>query len=618
MSDFVVSVDEMANNRPLQFGEKGHLEYTWNMDDVQDGILQIFFQLVRRSKCIYYNSNDDDVWCESSVVAKIDVMLSKLFGSSLSNHSDDATNLLSVMFRMLAQTRDIENGKGECRLAYEFLYVWSKYHAPSAYFMMEDFVHRDDETAPLGSWKDAKYMCNFIAMKLTKKKEKYLCGKDVYEVWVTEKRDSDCCIVLNDPFIRFICNMVITQLRHDEKCLKEDRCNSLSLVGKWVPREHCKKFGWINCLLSILYYHGDHSFSGSTFLRENEYIKCRVRFRKLLSALNKKLDTAQIKFCSKQWSCIDFNKLTSKTLLTQRSALLNKGKNVSQEEDRVRCAELFSEFIASKVKDGSSIKGSKVMMNEFTSNALSLSRQSSDCPDVMLLNKQWEDSSSKTNALGKVVAMVDVSGSMNGDPLHAAIALGIRVAEKSSLGRRVLTFETEPAWVNLDKEKSFVSMVKKLAEAPWGGSTNLYKALDMVLSAIETKKLPADEVKGMVLAIFSDMQVDACDSSWNLTLHESIIQKYHDVGIRCCGEPYDPPHILFWNLRCTDGFPATSQSENVTMLAGFSAALLNAFSENGVDGLMKQTGYENLVSILGSARYDKYETALRSMLVGEK
>ena len=60
-----------------------------------------------------------------------------------------------------------------------------------------------------------------------------------------------------------------------------------------------------------------------------------------------------------------------------------------------------------------------------------------------------------------MIAMVDVSGSMDGDPLHAAIALGIRVAEKSILGKRVLTFSALPTWVNLDGYDSFV--IKSIA-----------------------------------------------------------------------------------------------------------------------------------------------------------
>lgn len=603
ISNFIDAMDELFST---QLGEKGHLEYSWNKKDMMESILQIFFQLVRRRKGSRQNG------CCSSVIQRIDETLRELFmkKQELGPISSESMNLLCLMFRMLAQTRDIEHGKGEYELAYEFLFVWSKHHLSSACFMMEQFVLGSGaDELPLGSWKDTKYMCNFIAKKLSRS---YLTGKDVFDYFVGEKSSSTNSSILSHPFIRHICNIVVNQLRQDENNLKEERLNSLSLVGKWIPREGCPKFGWINALISVLYYHPTSVLEER--IHKNEYIKCRVRLRKLLSILNKNLDTIQVKQCAKQWSTIDFNHLTSKTLLVQRSALLNKGKRISKDTDRLKCAKDFESFILSRVKENKTIKGSKIMMNEFTSHALALKYSSESSSEVLLLNKQWEDSSSKTKALGKVVAMVDVSGSMNGDPLHAAIALGIRVAEKSMLGKRVLTFASSPNWVNLHHEQSFVSMVTKLAKADWGGTTNFYGALKMILSAIKTKKLPASEVQGMVLVIFSDMQMDVGDSSWNKSLYQNICMKYREAGIQCCGTPYEPPHILFWNLRSTDGFPVTKNSCNVTMLAGYSAALLNAFAENGVEGLMKQTGFENLVSILSDSRYDSCEKRFRELM----
>ena len=49
--------------------------------------------------------------------------------------------------------------------------------------------------------------------------------------------------------------------------------------------------------------------------------------------------------------------------------------------------------------------------------------------------------------------MVDTSASMECDdcnPLYSAIGLGIRIAEKSKFGKRVLTFSSEPNWINLE------------------------------------------------------------------------------------------------------------------------------------------------------------------------
>ena len=62
-------------------------------------------------------------------------------------------------------------------------------------------------------------------------------------------------------------------------------------------------------------------------------------------------------------------------------------------------------------------------------------------------------------------------------------------------------------------------------------------------------------------------------------------KKYADAGMQLWGKPFTPPHILFWNLRATTGFPCTSNQANVTMFSGFSPALLNNFCNKGLEGL---------------------------------
>jgi hypothetical protein len=75
-------------------------------------------------------------------------------------------------------------------------------------------------------------------------------------------------------------------------------------------------------------------------------------------------------------------------------------------------------------------------------------------------------------------------------------------------------------------------------------------------------------------------------------------------------EPYRPPHILFWNLRQTQGFPVTSNQENVTALSGYSSTLLNIFCDKGIDGLKKFTPAGALEEILAHPRYNAMETML--------
>ena len=212
-----------------------------------------------------------------------------------------------------------------------------------------------------------------------------------------------------------------------------------------------------------------------------------------------------------------------------------------------------------------------------------------------------------------MIAMVDVSGSMDGDPMYAAIALGIRVAEKSLLGKRVLTFSANPTWVNLDGKDTFIDMVDSVKQAEWGMNTNFASALKMILDAIILQKLKPEDVEDMVLAIFSDMQMDQADNK-SSTLMDSIEKQYADAGQRLWGKPFKAPHILFWNLRSTSGFPTLSSQRNASMMSGFSPALLNLFCEEGLEALQSCTPWSLFVKGLENERYKVLDQHIRETL----
>ena len=346
-----------------------------------------------------------------------------------------------------------------------------------------------------------------------------------------------------------------------------------------------------------------------------------MEYRKILSTLNTKIDTVQIKQCGKTWSDINFNKVTSVTLSKQRKAFLNVNKkgNVKYptNSDRIECAEHFNAHIQKAVKGEVEIKGKRVGLTDFTKQAIDLNKAydlSSTQIEKDVLNSQWINNSTQNNALGDMIAMVDVSGSMNGDPINAAIALGIRVAEKSKLGKRIMTFSSSPKWVNLEGQNDFCSMVKTVAEAEWGMSTNFNAALNMILDAIISVEMEPEDVEGLTLAIFSDMQMDSADHSFNKnTLYDSIKEKYADAGMRIKGRPYKPPHILFWNLRSTSGFPTLSTQPNASMMSGFSPVMLNLFCETGIESLQSCTPWIIFLKSLKNDRYSIMEEKAREV-----
>jgi hypothetical protein len=581
MAALIETLDSMT---PRQVGENGLVENAWS-NDLQERIVQLSFQLVRT------NSNHQIV----ELIKVFRSILDDIFYINNYNNSIsiESRKYLSIIYRMIANTRDIIDGKGEYYLTYILIYNLYDYSEELALDMInrlvlsendvltvDSIVFEEDRKQPYGSWKDIKYLCN-------------------------QCKDSDGNIT-KERIVKHCIRLINNQLSCDFSSEKP------SLLAKWIPREGSVKFGWLFTLLAQDFY----SYFIKTANNDKEKLKraikkCHMEYRRIVAALNKKLDTTQIKQCGKEWANIKFNNVTSITLTKQRKAFLNlnkKGEQRSELEDRIECAANFNKFIE-KVDNGEVVaKGQRVGLVDFCKNAYRL-RPGVNDNEIKLLNAQWDNNSLQNGKLDKFIAMVDVSGSMSGDPMDAAIALGIRVAEKSALGKRVLTFSEKPTWVNLDGDLGFVQMVHKVKHADWGMNTNFFAALQMILDGIVASKLSAEETEGMVLAIFSDMQMDAADQSNKQTLYENISKLYAETGVKVCGKPYSPPHILFWNLRSTTGTPNLSSQHNTSMLSGFSPSLLNVFCEEGIEGLQQYTPWSTLLKTLANKRYevlDKY------------
>jgi len=559
-------LNALDNYTSSQIGENGHSEFTWS-NSTREQILQLSFQLTR--------CKDDKQIKNLSRIA--DQILSQLATDYKINKISKAEYIgyMSIMFRLVGQTRDLIDGKGEYTLAYMLLAVWYNHYPRLALFAFECFILADAH--PYGSWKDVKYMIKYM--------EQHKTGE----------------------------GLIVHAISLMNSQLKEDITAEVpSLAAKWTPREKSAHSSLFNKL--ALDYFSEYVSSAKTDETVKRAVtKAKMDYRKLLSHLNKKLDTVQIKQCANTWAEIEPTKQTSITMHKQKRAFLNKtkkGETRSELEDRIMCAAKFEEFAAKAEKGEVEIKGKRIGLNDFTKEALIfISNNKQRTSEALILNAQWLNNSQQTGQLGKMIAMVDVSGSMHGDPLHAAIALGLRIAEKSLLGKRVLTFSANPTWVNLDDCDNFISMVDKVQRADWGMNTNFAAALNMILDAIVQHKLQPEDVEDMVLTILSDMQIDTADSSYN-SMMDMIEHKYAEAGMRLYKKPFKPPHILFWNLRSTSGFPALSTQKNASMMSGFSAALLNLFCEEGLNSLQSCTPWSMFLKGIQLDRYKPLEDRL--------
>ena len=577
MTELINTLDNYTN---IKFGEKGHSEYDWS-NSLQEKILQFSFQIVRNNTGL------------ENTLRSMLLLLSNKIQSEILSESETAKGYLSLLYRMIGHTRDIIDGKGEYMLTYMMIYVWYEFYPELAKFALKCLVNVDDKSIhQYGSWKDIKYFC------------KYCLDKG---------------LTIDSPLIQYSIHITNEQLKKDYLNLCNNNINEISLVSKWIPREK-SKFSNIYQSLAIDYFNEYLNADQTVYQIEKAILKCKTKYRKLLSSLNKVIDTVQIKQCDHKWDKINFNKVTSVTLTKQKKAFLNIKNDGSirypDDEDRIKCSKNFNEHIQQSVSGKVEMKGKRVGMSDFTKQALQLlNRGECEQCEKDLLNSQWRDNASQNDSLGKMIAMVDVSGSMEGDPMNVAIALGIRIAEKSMLGKRVMTFSAKPKWVNLEPYHDFISQVDAVKNAEWGMNTNFYAALDMILDAIIMNQMAPEDVQDMVLVILSDMQMDGGDNCNKQVLYDRMKAKYEAAGIRVNGTPYKPPHILFWNLRGTSGFPNLSNQPNTSMMSGFSPALLNLFCDQGLDALQSTTPWSMLNKSLDNERYKIMEKKFQEIVV---
>ena len=344
-------------------------------------------------------------------------------------------------------------------------------------------------------------------------------------------------------------------------------------------------------------------------------LKCKITLTKRLTTLNKYLDTPQIKQCNGNWRFIDFSKVTSITMKNQKTSFQNFKNNSDKsercdKEDRRQCAENFTNYMI-KVKEGKvKINAKRLNVYQIVKDAL-INRENME--NRAVVEEQWRENGKKNGNLGNIIPMVDTSGSMECDqciPLYNAMGLGLRIAEKTrdAFKNRILTFDREPQWLVFDSAQSFCSKVYDLKEASWGMNTDFYRALDLILSVLVGNSIPPKDVEDLTLAVFSDMQIDG----YNGATVEDLNSMFVRIETKFKRHGYSVPHILFWNLRKTNGFPVKTTQKNVTMLSGYSEYLLNVLCEQGVEELKKITPYIQLKNILNNDRYKMFDEFMKN------
>lgn len=594
MNSIVSALD--ISLKPKNIGENGHVQYDWgSTSDVKEFLVQYFFQLVRTK-----DTSD----------------LKKKLINILENTSWEINEKeLTILYKLIAQTRDILNGKGDMDNTWMQIEAWYNFYpdlAYNAFVHCVDYSHHSLNKHQYGSFKDIKYFLAYL-------KENTLDGEA-------------------HPLVDRILNEIaIKWLKRDEKLLNEGK--PVSLIGRWIPREKSsKRFNWIFKKLASLMYPSfvqepTNGWKNLTQIKKSQ-LKQRIHLKKLLVKLSGNdggTDTVQVKMCNNNWKNINFNNVTSITLRKQKNAFLNVTKKNNERWnsiDRIKCSENYKQHIEKALSGDKTAKvhGKRLNVGELARDAYMYDVCNDDEKKTLrnTINLQWLSNSENNKGLENmcIIPMCDTSASMECDgrlPLNNSIGLSIRISEicHPSFRNRVLTFDSNPQWINIGDCNDFVDKAIKIKKSSWGCNTDFHLACDRIIESFVEHNISPREVSNLVLAVFSDMQFD--DSCHNVGIfdsaYEKIVKKFYDAGMKTkYRKPYDPPHILFWNLRKTSGFPATTFTKNITFLSGYSSSLLNIFVTKGIKSLRETSPFTLLENIVNIKRYSPMDENISDYL----
>ena len=335
-----------------------------------------------------------------------------------------------------------------------------------------------------------------------------------------------------------------------------------SLLAKWLPSENAS---------------AKKTKRAATIIRK--YLNMTHReYRKMLSNLRSKINIVEKLMSQNRWDEIDFSKIPSKAGLIYKNAFSRRNILAKKYETFMK-----NENTTVNAKALNPVEIAHKCLNSYSMTEI----------DRAALDKYWKNLDNYYgDNIENGIAVVDVSGSMSGVPMEAAISMGAYIAERGHgpFANHFITFSEHPTLVKFEGI-DIVDKFERCSRADWGYNTNIEKVLDMLLSVALDKHTNPEDIPSR-LYIFSDMEFDKGMSVRGRntdTLFEAHAKKWATYG-------YQMPQVVFWNLDArTQNIPA--MGGRFAYVSGFSMSILKTI-------LSGKDGYDIMLSTLLSNRYE--------------
>jgi hypothetical protein len=418
------------------------------------------------------------------------------------NYDDEGTkNFLEQLCCIIAYVRDIRYGKGERNLTYMMIFILHQYFPVLALYLVQEITGYNKPS--YGSWKDIPRLCEYIRNE-------------------SEKKESD-------GFILSLVEMANRQL-------KRDLANApISNVAKWIPREKSKYGRWQFDIFIKSFFGLDMQPTGGQ----------RKKYRKIISSLNRQLDTPEIKICEKRIEDIDLNRLTYDTWLKigkkippelefeqhyppgnqenynsflSRDIVMGKGKELEFPEGPGGGkgepgvppkfeSSFYGGLKKSELQYENTDLGFSIPIYSFIKKAIvPMTEPEKEKLDMLWVrySRQWKPQTIQYN-----IPILDISAEMTEYEYYTAIGIGVLLSENSFFQHRLILFSQNASWSKITPGIGFTNSVKELMQSmPCPTTRNINEVFDLINSAIQVNTMKPCEIKNIELIVISNFRND--------------------------------------------------------------------------------------------------------------
>lgn len=374
-----------------------------------------------------------------------------------------------------------------------------------------------------------------------------------------------------------------------EQLALDVQCKTPSLLAKWLKSENTSS-----------------KTSRKLAQRTREYLgMTHKQYRKILSILRERINVLERLMSAGKWDEIEFDKIPSKAGMIYKNAFARHDIERAKSEKEVQTYADFAKDTTKKV-NAEVLNPVDIADRIFSHGYYNIPTET----DRLMYQKYWDCLKDYYNGREENgIAVVDVSGSMTGQPMNAAVSMGAYIAErgKGPFANHFITFSGNPQLVKFEGVDIYDKFMRA-RNADWAMNTNIEATFDLLLNTALANNCTQEEIPSAIY-IFSDMEFDACatigaidtsrhsgyGSRVNRVTSAQANTLFEQIKIKWANHGYKLPRVIFWNLDC--------RQENIPAIGdGFS--FVSGFSMNMIEQILSgEDGYSLMMKKLDTERY---------------